>query len=59
MSQPLAMTRQQIYDEYIKYLDERFRPGNGDHLLRLEESALYYDDFLKDMGLPEDTELPT
>lgn len=46
-----------LYEQFIEYLEDRFHPGNGDTLLRLEESGMYQNDFLSDNDLPLDTAL--
>ena len=55
------MTEQYLYAKsmrgYRDWLYKHFPIGNGDMLVELEENTLIQLDYLRDMGLPEDTEL--
>ena len=57
MSQPLAMTRQQIYDEFVEWIYRVEDIIWDDRLADLMEDGDMQMRFLEEMGLPDDTEI--
>ena len=57
MSQPLAMTRQQIYHEFVEWIYRVEDIIWDDRLGDLMEDGDMQMRFLEEMGLPDDTEI--
>ena len=57
MSQPLAMTRQELYNEFVEWIYRVEDIIWDDRLADLMEDGDMQSRFLEEMGLPDDTEI--